>query len=82
MSSSPLTDGRGAGGEGKTLSPSGFSVKLTRMASRPRPVYMAGKMPTPQYWIIYFLEFPNALPSVLGKAIAARLTRLRFSGFS
>ncbi len=27
----PLTDGRGAGGEGKTLSPSGFSVKLTPM---------------------------------------------------
>jgi hypothetical protein len=31
MSSSPLTHGRGAGGEGKTLSPSGFHVKLTKI---------------------------------------------------
>ena len=31
MSSSPLPWGRGAGGEGKTFSPSGFSVKLTPM---------------------------------------------------
>ncbi|PHM10606.1 hypothetical protein CK516_07520 [Nostoc sp. 'Peltigera malacea cyanobiont' DB3992] len=30
----------------------------------------------------YCADLLNALPSVLGKAIAARLTRLRFSGFS
>lgn len=37
-SQAPLSLGRGAGGEGKTLSPSGFHVKLTRMhISTPLP---------------------------------------------